>query len=529
MKIMKRRLMGIETEFGLTSSIEDYTDGTLIAQLLPEFLIKNPLTIRDFDDLFLKQCKNRGEFNDDVLNCVGQFMSNGDRIYYSSQHLEISTRDCRSIFDVAAADQADTRIFEALIRKFQKQNPVYGLLRGFKNTVSLCGGQQISWGGRHENYQMERSAWDGMSHLIPFFLTRQILTASGNVRTTAINSYWKGFDSYFELSPRSNFIKSLWGPDTTSARTLINTRDDNPFVHPMYRRFHFIAGDPANCSYTTALAFGMTHLVLRLIEEVKNFKSPVIEDPLGDANEHQGAMRQVSAHPYLPIKLKDEDKSMTPAKIQRFYLESVEREFAGTDSETDWILKNWKARLDDFESSRNAILLDTVGLVEWFTRFDLIMKRVELVKRVLTNDEYQTHFGDGARSDHIDLSNERDLEFIMNQNLEYDDVDMARGLPYSIPMKVLCFPNSPEYVLSKIFDPAFDTLSSIRAFPIQFYPDKVAYVDWNKIGLKDGRTLNLEQTLSVDADETANLFMGKVSFDRFLKYCNERGILKQNS
>ncbi len=526
---MKRRLMGIETEFGLTSSLDQYLDGLEIARGLPEFVLKNPLTIQDFDDLFLNQCRNRDEFEGDVLNCVDDFMSNGDRIYFSSNHFEISTRDCRSVFDVAAADQADTRIFEAIIKKFQRQNPKYGQLRGFKNTMhdSLDGTQQVAWGGRHENYQMERSAWDRISHLVSFFVTRQILTGSGNVRGTAINSSWKGFDSYFELSPRSNFIKRVQHPDTMTERPLINTRDDAPFTHERYRRFHFIAGDPVNCSYTTALAFGITHLALRLIEEVEDFKAPVIENPVCSNPEAMGAIMQVSIHPYHAIKLEGEDKSMTPAEIQRFYLKYFKREFAGTDYETDWILKNYEERLNDFENSRRVIPLDMMGFVEWFTRFDLIMKKVELAKRALSDSEYKAHFGDETRSDFFDLSNKKDLRFIKNQNLEYDDVDMARGLPYSIPMKILCFPNSPEYVLSKIFDPMFDTPSSIRAFPIQFYPDEVIGVDWNSVFLRnDQGILNLEQTLSVNADETSDLFEDRVSFDEFLEYCDDRGILK---
>lgn len=521
--------MGLETEFGLTSSLEKYVDGSEIAIMLPKFLQDNPLTIQDFDRLFLKQCRNYREFDDDILNCVGEFMSNGDRIYYSSQHLEISTRDCRSIFDVAAADQADTRIFEAIIKKFLKKRPEYGQLDGFKNTVSLDGDSQTTWGGRHENYQMERVAWKNIHHLIPFFVTRQILTGSGNVRRNPINPFWKGFDSYFELSPRANFIKLAQGGDTTSLRAIINSRDDSPFVHSRYRRFHFIAGDPANCSYTTALAFGMTHLALRLIEEVGDFAAPVIDNSLLNRGTEEMAIKQVSTHPYAAINLVDKDKAMTPAEIQRGYLEYSMKEFTGTDQETDWILKHWNARLNDFERSRNAIPLDMVGLVEWFTRFELIMNRIELAKRRLDDAEYKIHFGDEMRFDHIDLSNENDLEFILNQNLEYDDVDMARGLIYSIPMKVLCFPNSPEYVLSKIFDPVFDTPSSIRAFPLQFYPQEVDRADWDKVFLKNGKMLSIGQDLPIDADETADLFTKKVSFEYFLNYCEGRGILRRDT
>jgi len=49
---MKRRLMGVETEIGLASDRERYADGRDVAQQIPEFIHKNPLTIDDFDPLF---------------------------------------------------------------------------------------------------------------------------------------------------------------------------------------------------------------------------------------------------------------------------------------------------------------------------------------------------------------------------------------------------------------------------------------------------------------------------------------------
>jgi len=553
---MKRRLMGVETEIGLASDRERYADGRDVAQQIPEFIHKNPLTIDDFDPLFLEQCSNTDEFADDVLSSSkaveidvsfsfgapeivdpGYFLGNGERLYFLNNHLEISTRECDSVFEVAAADQADVRILDAAIKKFWRKNPGYGKLSAFKNTSSFDGNYEITWGGRHENYQMERSAWDKRDYLIPFLVTRQVFTGSGNIRETPINGSWKGFDTYFELSPRANFIEMVEGGDTQSNRPIIQMRDEPLINREKYRRFHLIAMDPCNCVYTTALAFGTTHLVLRLLEEIKEFKVPALRNPVPFVDEtgerRRGAIQQVSIHPYSCLEFEDGgDKVMTAFQVQReFYYKPANKYFKGTNKETDWILDNWNRVLEESEKSRNQFPLDMVGLVEWFTRFDLLMRRVEFVKNALTDEEYKSYFGgDAPRSDKIDLSSEKDRRFLRDQNLEYDCIDMRRGLIFSIPQRTLCYPCTPEYVLQKIFDPCFSTRSSLRAFAISFYPDEVDNVNWDYLVFKNGRgKLNLSNVDFTDYKTMRGFYDRRISLDEFLTYCDKEGMLADKS
>ena len=200
---------------------------------------------------------------------------------------------------------------------------------------------------------------------------------------------------------------------------------DEPLINrEKYRRFHLIAMDPCNCVYTTALAFGTTHLVLRLLEEIKEFKVPALRNPVPFVDEtgerRRGAIQQISIHPYSYLEFEDgKHKIMTAFQAQReFYYKPANKYFKGTNKETDWILDNWNRVLEESEKSRNQFPLDMVGLVEWFTRFDLLMRRVEFVKNALTDEEYKSYFGgDAPRSDKIDLSSEKYRRFLRDQNL----------------------------------------------------------------------------------------------------------------
>ena len=91
---------------------------------------------------------------------------------------------------------------------------------------------------------------DIVRHLIPFFVSRQVICGAGRVGIGA-----DGRGSGFQISQRADFFEVEVGLETTLKRPIINTRDE-PHADPeKYRRLHVIIGD-ANLSEVVDLPQG---------------------------------------------------------------------------------------------------------------------------------------------------------------------------------------------------------------------------------------------------------------------------------
>ena len=79
-------------------------------------------------------------------------------------------------------------------------------------------------------------------HLVPFFVTRQVVCGAGRVGRRQ-----DGSEAGFQISQRADYFEVEVGLETTLKRPLVNTRDE-PHADPdKYRRLHVIIGD-ANLS-----------------------------------------------------------------------------------------------------------------------------------------------------------------------------------------------------------------------------------------------------------------------------------------
>src|SRR5690606_14254825 len=112
-----------------------------------------------------------------------------------------------------------------------------------------------------------------VAELVPFFVTRQILTGAGAVRTTANGS------SYC-FSTRAEHLWESMSSATTRSRPIINSRDEPHADAELYRRLHVIAGDSSVAETTTLLKIGMTALVLDLVEAGGRLDDLLLSDPM---------------------------------------------------------------------------------------------------------------------------------------------------------------------------------------------------------------------------------------------------------
>jgi Pup amidohydrolase len=147
---------------------------------------------------------------------------------------------------------------------------------------------------------------DIVTHLTPFFVTRQVVTgAGGSASARTVREHG------FQISQRADFFEVEVGLETTLKRPIINTRDEPHADAEQVPRLHVIIGDANLSEISTYLKVGTTELVLAMIEDkVHHEPTWPIDDPVR-------ALHEVSHDPSLttPLRLSD-GRTITALQMQ---------------------------------------------------------------------------------------------------------------------------------------------------------------------------------------------------------------------
>jgi proteasome accessory factor A len=333
---MKRRIMGLENEYGLTCTLNGQR------RLSPDNVAR-----------YLFEKVIPGARNANV------FLENGARLYLDTGfHPEYATPECDDLLDLCVHDKAGERIVEDLLHQAEKrlrEDGISGNILLFKNNTDSAGNSY----GCHENYLVSRDvSFQRLAEaLIPFFVTRQIFAGAGKVLQTP-----RGF--HYCLSQRAQHICQEISGATTSSRSIINTRDEPHADAERYRRLHVIVGDSNMSEYATYVKVGTTAVVLDMIEDGYFDRDYSLQSPVQ-------AIRDISHDPSLKeaVKLKD-GRSMTALEIQRAYLEACEiyYQHQEPDAVTRDILDRWTDLLDRLETEPMSCNRE----VDWVVKKQLI-------------------------------------------------------------------------------------------------------------------------------------------------------------
>src|SRR5690606_33383924 len=199
------------------------------------------------------------QLTDEEIGLANLILTNGARLYVDHAHPEYSSPEVTSPRDAVVWDKAGERIMAAAAR-WAGSMPGAAPIQLYKNNVDNKGASY----GCHENYFMERSTpfADIVRHLIPFFVSRQVICGAGRVGIGQ-----DGSGEGFQISQRADYLEVEVGLETTLKRPIINTRDE-PHADPeRYRRLHVIIGDANLSEISTYLKLGTTALVLAMIED----------------------------------------------------------------------------------------------------------------------------------------------------------------------------------------------------------------------------------------------------------------------
>ena len=339
---MNRRIYGLENEYGIICTSDRRGGKALSIQNAVMYLFREIISGRMYPDVFLE---------------------NGARFYQDiGCHPEYATPECDNVSDLVSHDKAGERIIERLSiaaeRKMQADG-FLGRISVFKNNTDTPGNTY----GCHENYLMDRrvSFRQLASQLIPFFVTRQVFAGAGKVKSTNRGGY--------AISQRAQHIREEISIATTTARGIINTRDEPHADREKYRRLHVIVGDSNMSEFATYLKIGTTAIVLRMIED--NF----IKQRLA-LRDSVRAIQQISEDITCTRKIELENgKRLSGVEMQWEYLECAKQYFEQAESDpiTDQIMARWEYVLTCLET--DPMQLDRE--LDWVIKKKLIETYVE--------------------------------------------------------------------------------------------------------------------------------------------------------
>ena len=240
------------------------------------------------------------------------FLRNGSRLYLDvGSHPEYATPECDSVPLLITHDRAGDRILEGLVFDGEERLRAEGIngdIYLFKNNTDSGGNSY----GCHENYLVERHGDFARlaERLIPFFITRQIITGAGKVLQTPRGPI-------YALSQRADHIWEGLSSATTRSRPIINTRDEPHADAELYRRLHVIVGDSNMSEMTTMLKVGIVDLVLRMLEGGVVMRDMSLENPIR-------SIREISHDSTCKTEVKlSTGRDLTAIQIQSEYFEKA--------------------------------------------------------------------------------------------------------------------------------------------------------------------------------------------------------------
>src|SRR5690606_28352835 len=208
-----RRIMGIETEYGITVPHNPAANSMLASSQVVNAYAAQRARIRrarwDFDEENpLRDARgfelSRGnaaasQLTDEEVGLANVILTNGARLYVDHAHPEYSSPEVTSPLDAVIWDKAGELIMTAAAR-WAAATPGGLSVQLYKNNVDNKGASY----GCHENYLTLRSTpfGDIVRHLIPFFVSRQVMCGAGRVGIGQ-----DGSRHGFQISQRADYFE----------------------------------------------------------------------------------------------------------------------------------------------------------------------------------------------------------------------------------------------------------------------------------------------------------------------------------
>jgi proteasome accessory factor A len=354
--------------------------------------------------------------------------------------------------DVVRWDKAGELVMLEAIRRLPTMPGVNPVINLYKNNTDNKGASY----GAHENYLCRRDTPFAslVRHLVPFFVTRQVICGAGRVGLGQ-----DGRTAGFQISQRADFFEVEVGLETTLKRPIVNTRDEPHADADRYRRLHVIIGDANMSEISTYLKVGTAALVLAMIEDNFLADDLAIAQPVRELHEvsHDPSLRHA-------IQLTD-GRSITALDLQGEYLDRA-RKFVDdrmgddADDQTRDVLDRWESVLARLGSDA----MQLANELDWVAKLRLL---------------------EGYRDrDNLEWDSSR-LQLV---DLQYADVRPEKGL-YNRLVSRGAFQTllSPGAASTAVNAPPEDTRAYFRGECLRRYGASVAAASWDSVIFDVGR------------------------------------------
>jgi len=471
--------MGIETEYGITTPGRTTMNAMAASSdvvtaygrhgMPPgrrmaswDYDRENPLRDARGYDMSISEADPSQLTNED-LGLANVILTNGGRLYVDHAHPEYSTPEVTNPRDAVLWDRCGVEIMRRAmdwVGATPGSNPVVL----YKNNTDNKG---VSY-GCHENYLVRRTTpfADLVRHLIPFFISRQIITGTGRVGLGQ-----DGRLPGFQLSQRADFFEVDVGLETTLKRPIINTRDE-PHADPeKWRRLHVIVGDANLSDVATYLKVGTTAIVLSMIED--GWLDSVDWLPLHPVPE----MHAVSHDPSLRHRIELSGGRRWTAVELQFEILALARDYCARRSQdpdpeqTNDVLSTWQRVLESLsqEPMRLASELD------WVAKYRLMNGYI-------------------AR-DHLTW----DAPTLAAIDLQYSDIRPDKGLALRLEKSGHLNRMTTDVEVSRaVHEPPTDTRAYFRGECIRRFPESVSAASWDSIVLDVPSRQSLMRVPTID-------------------------------
>jgi Pup amidohydrolase len=379
-------------------------------------------------------------------------LPNGARLYVDHAHPEYSSPEVTNPLDAVRWDKAGELVMLEAVRRVANLPGVNAPINLYKNNTDNKGASY----GAHENYLCSRDTPFAslVRHLVPFFVTRQVVTGAGRVGLGQ-----DGRTPGFQISQRADFFEVEVGLETTLKRPIVNTRDEPHADADRYRRLHVIIGDANLAEVSTYLKVGTTALVLAMIEANFLADDLAIGQPVRE-------LHDVSHDPSLQhaITLSD-GRTITAIDLQGEYLDRARKfvdDRAGDDADeqTRDVLSRWESVLNRLATDP----MQLAGELDWVAKL-----------RVLNG--YRDRDG-------LDWDSSR-LQLI---DIQYSDVRPEKGLYHRLVQRgAMTTLLGPDAARAAVDSPPEDTRAYFRGECLRRYGTSVAAASWDSVIFDVGR------------------------------------------
>lgn len=450
-----------------------------------------------------------------VIGVSGARLVNGARFYQDCGHPEYSTPECTSAAQLVAYYRAGDLLVEAGRRALLSDEGIRVYL--YRDNSDRNGSSFAA----HENYLLNRDTFEEVagseavgsiaSILETFFVTRQIVFGAGKVGRESPSSegisqgaIWFPKDEPvdYQLSQRADFTLVRRNIDTMARRPIINLRDMSYVSDESMARLHVIVGDANMCEVALWLKFGITALVLHMLEDgfierAVSLEALTLQSPVE-------ALHAISRDPSLTKTVPFKDgMSQTALQIQ-FQFHALLERYLCDAYEANEEEERLVVRYGEVLTTLADDPMQLVGVLDWVTKLVFLQKNLE----------------DGMTWDHPEMT---------TADVLYHSTNPDEGLYLWLEQR--------GYVERVVTDadianalrrPPTSTRAYIRGLLVERFGDRIVSMGWDTVVLRDdkqSRSLRFLNPFLSEADRHA--LDAAIDVQQVIDILITRGVFKE--